>query len=462
MASIRIGIASEFNLVDSKVGIGTTNPKEFIDIRGQVDSDNSLGAGGISTVTTYQGFVDTKQVLRQSTSKGTVVANTLSGEVCIDGPGGSYEVNVSSGTTYTSGFNELTSTNKFTLPKIGNSRPTEGTLRFNDQIGALEFHTGLEWRAVNSYVDSGNRGRAVFAGGGSPLESPGAVPYMSGKIIDYIQIASIGNAQGFGDLTQFSRHTTGLSNHIRGVIYHGSATPGNNNVLDKITIASQGNASSFGLIDGTDTYGKAGASSSTRGIFAGGSPGIDDIDYIEINQDGNSKDFGDLSTARTAAQSCCDGRRAVIAGGRNPGGLSDIESFNIASKGNSSGNFGELTSLRCNGFGFSNSTRGVFGAGKDGPNYITRGLMESLIIASGGNAIEFGDCYAGGYVSGGASQTRGIIAGGIASSSPNPKLNTIQYITIASSGNATDFGDLTRPCYDPAGLTDSHGGLGGF
>ena len=64
MASIRIGIASEFNLVDSKVGIGTTNPKEFIDIRGQVDSDNSLGAGGISTVTTYQGFVDTKQVLR--------------------------------------------------------------------------------------------------------------------------------------------------------------------------------------------------------------------------------------------------------------------------------------------------------------------------------------------------------------------------------------------------------------
>ena len=88
--------------------------------------------------------------------------------------------------------------------------------------------------------------------------------------------------------------------------------------------------------------------------------------------------------------------------------------------------------------------------------------MESLIIASGGNAIEFGDCYAGGYVSGGASQTRGIIAGGIEPSSPDAKLNTIQYITIASSGNATDFGDLTRPCYDPAGFTDSHGGLGGF
>ena len=42
MASIRIGIASEFNLVDSKVGIGTTNPKELVDVRGQIYSDNSI------------------------------------------------------------------------------------------------------------------------------------------------------------------------------------------------------------------------------------------------------------------------------------------------------------------------------------------------------------------------------------------------------------------------------------
>ena len=46
MASIRIGIKSEFNLVDSKVGVGTTNPTELMDVRGQIYSDNSIGAGG--------------------------------------------------------------------------------------------------------------------------------------------------------------------------------------------------------------------------------------------------------------------------------------------------------------------------------------------------------------------------------------------------------------------------------
>ena len=140
MASIRIGIKSEFNLVDSKVGIGTTNPTEAIDVRGQVYSDSSIGAGGISTVTTYQGFLDTKQTIKSSVSEGTVVAGTLSGEIIVDG-----EVTVSSGTTYTSGLSELTATNKFTLPSIIGSRPTEGATRFNENLGALEFYTGTEW-----------------------------------------------------------------------------------------------------------------------------------------------------------------------------------------------------------------------------------------------------------------------------------------------------------------------------
>ena len=116
MASIRIGIKSEFNLVDSKVGVGTTNPTEAMDVRGQIYSDNSIGAGGISTVTTYQGFLDTKQTIKSSVSEGTVVAGTLSGEIIVDG-----EVTVSSGTTYTSGLSELTTTNKFTLPGITGS-----------------------------------------------------------------------------------------------------------------------------------------------------------------------------------------------------------------------------------------------------------------------------------------------------------------------------------------------------
>ena len=60
----------------------------MVDVRGQIYSDNSIGAGGISTVTTYQGFLDTKQTIKSSVSEGTVVAGTLSGEIIVDGLNG--------------------------------------------------------------------------------------------------------------------------------------------------------------------------------------------------------------------------------------------------------------------------------------------------------------------------------------------------------------------------------------
>ena len=56
-----------------------------------------------------------------------------------------------------------------------------------------------------------------------------------------------------------------------------------------------------------------------------------------------------------------------------------------------------------------------------------------------------------------ASQTRGIFAGGY-----NPaQTNAIEYINISTGGDALDFGDLTFEG-NTGGLSDSHGGLGGF
>ena len=55
-----------------------------------------------------------------------------------------------------------------------------------------------------------------------------------------------------------------------------------------------------------------------------------------------------------------------------------------------------------------------------------------------------------------AGQTRGIFAGGY-----SPDTNVMEFITIASTGSAADFGDL-RKAGMVAGLSDSHGGLGGF
>ena len=51
-----------------------------------------------------------------------------------------------------------------------------------------------------------------------------------------------------------------------------------------------------------------------------------------------------------------------------------------------------------------------------------------------------------------------MIVGGYASS----ESNLIEFITIATTGNAVYFGDDTQLRYAAGGLSDSHGGLGGF
>ena len=38
----------------------------------------------------------------------------------------------------------------------------------------------------------------------------------------------------------------------------------------------------------------------------------------------------------------------------------------------------------------------------------------------------------------------------------------MDYVTIASAGDAIDFGESTVAGFDRGGVSDSHGGLGGF
>ena len=39
--------------------------------------------------------------------------------------------------------------------------------------------------------------------------------------------------------------------------------------------------------------------------------------------------------------------------------------------------------------------------------------------------------------------------------------NIVEFITIATTGNASDFGDCVNRAYG-GGVSDSHGGLGGY
>ena len=112
MATIRrIGFGTVFELEDSKVGIGTDAATHTLQALGNIRSEAATDIG-ISSLSTYQGFVDkearftTGQIDNQSQSGST------SGEIVIDG-----DVTVSSATTFTSSLNQhLTVVDTFTLP----------------------------------------------------------------------------------------------------------------------------------------------------------------------------------------------------------------------------------------------------------------------------------------------------------------------------------------------------------
>ena len=457
MATYRIGIGSEFQIKDDAVGVGkSTTGLGNLRIDGVLKA-SSGSSSGVSTFTRYSGFAPDDY-----SGKITLTGeHSTTGDIVV-GTGETFTLSI--GATVTTGTVESVSIGTHFSPPIGGIEdrpevPVEGMVRFNTDLNTLEFYNGVEWRQFNT---NGQSGRTVFAGGGSPSESPANVSYMSGRWMDYVQMTSLGNAVNFGDLTQWSRHTAGASNEIRGLLYHGSATPGNNNVIDKITIASEGHAVSFGLIDGTDRWGSGGAATSTRCIFAGGSGYINNIDYVEIMTEGNSKDFGDLSEGKNEGRCCNDPVRVLYSGGYVPGlstkETSKIETFMMSSKGNGT-DFGDMRIIRESHIAMANSTRGIFGNGSDDTN-IRISTTESITIASGGNTVDFGKVYSGAYNASGASQTRGLIAGGTIPGTTY--LNNIEYLTIATAGDAETFGDLTRSCYGTTGLSDSHGGLGGY
>ncbi len=134
--------------------------------------------------------------------------------------------------------------------------------------------------------------RGVFAGG-----NPGSSPLHT-NVIDYITIASTGNATDFGDQVLAMREQGGASSSIRGLIAGGYTSPANLNRIEYITIASTGNAADFGDLNITPGA-AAGTSNKTRALFAGGStPYNNSMEYATIATTGNAKDFGDLPVNR--------------------------------------------------------------------------------------------------------------------------------------------------------------------
>ena len=143
--------------------------------------------------------------------------------------------------------------------------------------------------------------RGIIGGGSyaSPSPATGA-----SKNIQYINIQAKGNAVDFGNLTKTKFQFQGSSNAVRGVFGGGrTATPAddgeNDDDMDYITIATLGDAIDFGDMSTGNRMRTAGASSETRGTISGGGPSLTDrIDYFEFASIGDMIDFGDLTASK--------------------------------------------------------------------------------------------------------------------------------------------------------------------
>jgi hypothetical protein len=289
----------------------------------------------------------------------------------------------------------------------------------------------------------------------------------SGKRIDYINIQSQGNSIKFGDLT-VNRYTMGAgANSVRGLFtggYQDGLSPDTDvNAIEFITIATEGNAIDFG--DRTEVGRAPGcASNDTRCVMASSftpSGYQDTIDFVTIATTGNAQDFGDLSAARAGlCMSCNSTTRGIFSGGYAPSPLNTrintMEYITFATAGNAV-DFGDLTAAGQGGSGgtASSGTRGLIGLAYVAPSRVNS--IDFCTIATTGNASDFGDLTQAKDSFGSCSNSvRGLIMGGQTPS----YVNNIDMVIIATQGDATDFGDINVgvTAIGAAG-SDCHGGL---
>ena len=110
---------------------------------------------------------------------------------------------------------------------------------------------------------------------------------------------------------------SGFSNSTRGVFVGGSAGIGGEKRLEYITIASLGNATNFGEILFGRNGGQAACASATRGIYGGGSNAPSpiphsSIEFIIIANDGtNASLFGELLQPKQQLAACSNAHGGI-------------------------------------------------------------------------------------------------------------------------------------------------------
>ena len=326
-----------------------------------------------------------------------------------------------------------------------------GAIRYNTDSNKMECFNGTKWMQVAvSSPDLNGGARGIWASGNY---HPSGI-----NIIDYVTISTAGNAVDFGDTSDKWKYNAGCASRTRGISAGGispSGAPAYTNVMEYVTIASTGNATNFGDLLGDNKTFPASCSNQTRGLWGGGGPNggkVVTIGYATIASLGNCVDFGDITQARSNSSGTSSPTRGIFAGGYTPTNVNTIDCVTIATTGNAF-DFGDMTYSSQMSSGSGSSTRGLFWGNVNSP-YKT---IDYITFASTGNAVEFGQSNTvTGYANSCSSTIRSVAGGG---QSP-ATTNCIEYVTIATTGDAVDFGDLTTDEHKSCGCySNGHGGL---
>ena len=258
-------------------------------------------------------------------------------------------------------------------------------------------------------------------------------------------------------------------------LYAGGYCPNNTEAIQFIDIQSQGNTQEFGDLS-TKNRGVTGFGSKTRAIFAGGAGGsptgstlTNVMEFVTIATTSNSTDFGDMNSALRNADACSNDTRGIIFGGQTPSPApanrqNNIQFVTIASTGDTS-DFGDMSRATTNATAFASPTRGIQAGGFPAGSPTSDNIIEFVTIATTGDVTDFGDMtVAAAQQAGCSSNTRGIICTGSLAPNPSTNGNVIQFVTMASAGNATDFGDYVTVGENIRGVSNTLRGVfaGGY
>ena len=237
-----ITIASSSNSVDFGT-LGTARR----DMAGLSNNTRSVFGGGTTTgsttPTTNMEYV-TSASLGSATPFGTLTASGRANAACASPTRGmffgGYQAFATPVSTYTNVINYIT------IATTGN-----GT-----DFGDLAVDNNGQKAGLAAFSSST---RGVIGGGA--IYGPDAPAYTPYDTIEYVTIASTGNAQDFGNLTGVNNYLSGTTNSTRGIFNQGSS-PTYLNTIQYVTIASTGDAQDFGdCINDFFTYNNAGSDS---------------------------------------------------------------------------------------------------------------------------------------------------------------------------------------------------------